>query len=329
MLRLEVAGRPVYLEPDLIAFQLRGRFHVVEIKSFAVIDGQADGEKVAAAAMQSAVYVLALRDLLAELGTGPEAVADTVVLVCPENFSNQPTAALLDVRKQLTVLRRQLARLTRIDALLDALPPELTFDLDLDAGRRAAPAARRAGRRGADGRPPGTRRSAWRPARCASSAATRPAAARRRSAARSARTSAASTGRHRARPGRRHAAARRRPGRDRRRCCGRAARLRRECLGRCRMSTLTALARAQAVAGRRAAGQHGPAPAPHRRPLVLIPLTLAGEAAAPLAAMAGDGPDSGRLLVVGQPAQPGPAVRVRRRAGRGRLGYIERYREPG
>jgi len=132
LLRLQVGGRPVYLEPDLIAFQLRDRFHVVEIKSFSVIDGQADGDKVAAAVIQSAVYVLALRGLLAELGLRPDSVADTVVLVCPENFSNQPTAALLDVRKQLTVLRRQLARLERIDTLVDLLPRTLTFDLRLD-----------------------------------------------------------------------------------------------------------------------------------------------------------------------------------------------------
>jgi hypothetical protein len=33
------------------------------------------------------------------------------------------------VRKQVSVLRRQLARMTRIDALLDQLPPGLTFDL--------------------------------------------------------------------------------------------------------------------------------------------------------------------------------------------------------
>ncbi|HXP20914.1 MAG TPA: hypothetical protein VN840_14825 [Streptosporangiaceae bacterium] len=132
LLRLQVGGRPVYLEPDLIAFRLRNRFFVVEVKSFSVIDGQADGEKVAAAAIQSAVYVMALRDLLAELGLSPDSVADTVVLVCPENFSNQPTAALLDVRKQLTVLRRQLARLERIDTLAELLPPALTFDLRLD-----------------------------------------------------------------------------------------------------------------------------------------------------------------------------------------------------
>jgi hypothetical protein len=133
LLQLRVSGRPVYLEPDLIAFQLGDRFHVVEIKSFAVIDGQADGDKVAAAVTQSAVYVIALRELLAEYRIGPQAVADDVVLVCPENFSNAPTAALLDVRRQITVLRRQLDRLARIETLLDALPLTLTFDLEPDA----------------------------------------------------------------------------------------------------------------------------------------------------------------------------------------------------
>ena len=138
LLRLEVGGRHAFLEPDLIAFQLHGKFHVVEIKSFAVIDGQADGAKVAAAAIQSAVYVLALRDALAEQSIPPDAVADETILVCPENFSNRPVAASLDVRKQLTVLRRQLSRIARIDDLLDLLPPGLTFDLDPDDTRSSA-----------------------------------------------------------------------------------------------------------------------------------------------------------------------------------------------
>jgi hypothetical protein len=132
LLRLEVAGRGVYLEPDLIAFRLHGQFRVVEIKSFAVIDGQADGSAVAAAAIQSAVYVLALRELLAGAGLDPGQVSHDAVLVCPENFANAPTATQLDVRKQLTVLRRQLSRLERIDRLLDEVPPGLTFDLEPD-----------------------------------------------------------------------------------------------------------------------------------------------------------------------------------------------------
>ena len=132
LLRLEVGGRHAYLEPDLIAFQLNGRFHVIEVKSFAVIDGHADGDKVAAAAIQSAVYVLALRQLLAGQGIPADAVADETILVCPRDFSNRPVVAALDVRKQLTVLRRQLARIASIDELLDLLPPTLTFDLDPD-----------------------------------------------------------------------------------------------------------------------------------------------------------------------------------------------------
>jgi hypothetical protein len=125
LLRIEVGGRHVYLEPDLIAFQWKQQFHVVEIKSFPLIDGQADGGKVAAAAIQSAVYVLALRTML---GTQESTVADNVILVCPKDFSNQPTATFVDIRKQLTVLKRQLSRLARIDALLSLLPPTLSLN---------------------------------------------------------------------------------------------------------------------------------------------------------------------------------------------------------
>ncbi|MEU5883368.1 hypothetical protein [Spirillospora sp. NPDC047279] len=130
LLRLEIAGQTAYLEPDVIAFQLGGRFHIIEIKSFAVIDGQAEPEQVAAAARQSAVYVLALRRLLEELGADPGRVSHEVFLVCPENFSNRPAATPLDVRPQLAVLERQLARLTRVDQIVGGLPDDLTFDLE-------------------------------------------------------------------------------------------------------------------------------------------------------------------------------------------------------
>ena len=129
MLRLQVGGHLAYLEPDVVAFQVRGKFHVVEIKSFAVIDGQADEESVAAAAMQAAAYILALQDLLTAESLPAAAVSTDAILVTPENFSRQATATFLDVRKQVSILRRQLARMTRIGALLDELPPGLTFDL--------------------------------------------------------------------------------------------------------------------------------------------------------------------------------------------------------
>ncbi|MEU4214726.1 hypothetical protein [Actinoplanes sp. NPDC026623] len=128
LLTLDVAGQRVFLEPDLIAFQVEGRLHVVEIKSFAIVDGQADSAKVSAAAVQAAVYVLALRRLLEELGHDPELVSHDVVLVCTENFSLNPAAVVLDVRKQLATLKRQLTRLASVSALAAALPASVSFD---------------------------------------------------------------------------------------------------------------------------------------------------------------------------------------------------------
>lgn len=68
------------------------------------------------------------------------------------------------------------------------------------------------------------------------------------------------------------------------------------------MSVLTSLARAVAVE-REAAQPIATVRHVHlaRRPLVLVPLTLAGEANAPLAALVGSAPDAGRLLIVPQP----------------------------
>ncbi|SCG40365.1 hypothetical protein [Micromonospora inositola] len=142
LLGLDVAGQRVHLEPDLVAARLAGRFHVVEIKSFPVIDGQADPVKVSAAAIQSAVYVLALRQLLAAEGHDPEQVSPDVVLVCPRDFANQPVASLLDVRKQLLVLRRQLDRMARIDALLADVPADFTADLTADPATLVAALSR-------------------------------------------------------------------------------------------------------------------------------------------------------------------------------------------
>ncbi len=124
LLTLEVAGQTVFLEPDLIAYQAGSQLQVVEIKSFAIVDGQADGAAVSAAAVQAAVYVLALRRLL-----GDDRVSHEVVLVCPENFSLQPVAVVLDVRKQLSTLRRQLSRLASVSTLIETLPETMSFDL--------------------------------------------------------------------------------------------------------------------------------------------------------------------------------------------------------
>ncbi|MEV0850576.1 hypothetical protein AB0J21_32800 [Streptomyces sp. NPDC049954] len=129
VLRLTVAGHQAYLEPDVIAFQQDGTFHIVEIKSFPVIHGQPDPAKVTAALTQGAAYILALRELLAADGLPEDRVSDTVILINPRNFSLQPTATPYNAYQQVKSLSRHLARLRRLPELLDKLPPGTTFDL--------------------------------------------------------------------------------------------------------------------------------------------------------------------------------------------------------
>ncbi|GAA3762036.1 hypothetical protein GCM10023082_64770 [Streptomyces tremellae] len=145
LLALDVAGSPAYLEPDAVVVDPGGRWTVVEIKSFPVIDGSADAAKVGAAARQSAVYVLALERVA--LRTEDARTGDRALLVCPKDFSNLPTGSVVDVRKQLAVTRRQLDRLTRIEEIADALPEGASFDVsgrsgeELSAAVEALPAA--------------------------------------------------------------------------------------------------------------------------------------------------------------------------------------------
>ncbi|MFJ3218089.1 hypothetical protein ACIPLC_19465 [Kitasatospora sp. NPDC086801] len=143
MLRLDVAGGTAYLEPDAVVVH-GGRCTVVEIKSFPVLDGGADPAKVGAAARQAAVYVLALQQAAAALAGRPLAAdpyteqrlpgspRSSVLLVCPKDFGNRPTAVAVDVRRELATTRRQLSRMTGIDRLLAELPAGADFDLAAD-----------------------------------------------------------------------------------------------------------------------------------------------------------------------------------------------------
>lgn len=150
MLALSIGGNPVYLEPDLVAFQIDDRFHVVEIKSFPIIDGQGESVQVKAATTQAAAYIIALRSMLDEMGVDGDAVSDRVVLVAPKDFSFTPTAAFVDARKQVSTLTRQLARLERIGVILEQVPDDVSFDLGADDdGEPTRPAGELAGALGA------------------------------------------------------------------------------------------------------------------------------------------------------------------------------------
>ena len=124
---LRIGGRTAWLEQDVLAFAVEGHLGVVEIKSFPAIDGRADPDKVSAALRQSAVYLLSVQTLAAELGFGPDAVSTTVLMIVPNNLSFIAVGQPADVAMQVARLKRQIAAAPNVASILESLPHGLTL----------------------------------------------------------------------------------------------------------------------------------------------------------------------------------------------------------
>lgn len=130
MLILDLAGTRVYLEPDALAFRIGDKLELVEIKSYPIIDGQADPAKVSATAGQSAVYLIALRATLEALGFDPDILQWSVILVAPRNFGRFPTAHRVPLKKKALSIQRVLERARPAVDVLSDLPYDFTIDVD-------------------------------------------------------------------------------------------------------------------------------------------------------------------------------------------------------
>lgn len=137
-LQWDFGGAIARLEADGIAWRIGDLIRVIEIKSFPVVDGRADPEKVGGAAWQSAVYVAALVDALEVAGLDPSVVSTEILLICAKNTSLVPTVVKVDVARQVRALRRMLARRATIPTILAALPPGVTLDTDGMSEEQAA-----------------------------------------------------------------------------------------------------------------------------------------------------------------------------------------------
>jgi hypothetical protein len=132
LLRFDLAGVNVNLEPDALAFRVGEKLELVEIKSYPIIDGQADPGKLSATAGQAAVYHMALRGTLERLGFDPELLEWSVILVAPRNFGRTPVAHRIPLKKKSMSLARVLGSVPKTADVLVTLPKTLTFDVDPD-----------------------------------------------------------------------------------------------------------------------------------------------------------------------------------------------------
>jgi hypothetical protein len=146
-LMLPLGDMPAYLEPDLLAYASTGDLSPIEIKSFPCIDGIADPAKTAEAARQTAVYLIALRRVVTDLGQPASRIDTRGLLVMTRDFGLDATGSVLNLRPQVRRLERVLAQFPHVTALaakvptlvaLPAMPDkDATPQQKIEAGRQA------------------------------------------------------------------------------------------------------------------------------------------------------------------------------------------------
>jgi len=133
----DIGGVKAHFEADAVAACQDGRIYVGEVKSFPLVDSQADPEKLSAAVAQAAIYTLLMRETVERLQPGRGDVVSTeALIILPKNVGLQPVATTKDLDRELKRAQRILDAAPRAADLADSLSPDLpTFALVADAQR--------------------------------------------------------------------------------------------------------------------------------------------------------------------------------------------------
>lgn len=135
-----IGGLPARFEADAVAARGDGLIHAGEVKSFPVVDGRGDPDKIGSALDQVAVYILLMKQVIAELGGDPESVSDEALLITPRNVSLRPTLSRMSVHRKVRRIKRLLETVPSSAELVDTLPTGLGFapvaDTKADEGTR-------------------------------------------------------------------------------------------------------------------------------------------------------------------------------------------------
>ena len=140
VLQATIGGVPARFEADALAARFGGPIHAGEVKSFPVVDGRADPEKLAGALNQVAIYILLTKRLVDDLGGNADLVSETAMLITPMNVGLRPTISVKDVSRNVERVERILASIPDVRTIATAIPQDVTFavvaDRSADTNRR-------------------------------------------------------------------------------------------------------------------------------------------------------------------------------------------------
>ena len=141
VLTTSLGGIEAFFEADNVAAAEGGPIRPGEIKSYPVVDGRADPDKVGATLDQLAVYSLLLAEVIVDVGGDPrEHLSSVALLITPKNVGLTPTMSTRDISRQVRRTERLLARLPDPTQLAAAVPAGVSFgsiaDTSTDANQR-------------------------------------------------------------------------------------------------------------------------------------------------------------------------------------------------
>lgn len=122
VLSRSIGGLVSFFEADAVAATFTDDIHVGEIKSFPTVDGQADPEKLGAALAQAAIYILLLKQLVADCGGDPARVSPDALLITTRNTGMQPFMTVKPTGREIDRAARILDSIVPVDDLVAAIP---------------------------------------------------------------------------------------------------------------------------------------------------------------------------------------------------------------
>lgn len=128
VLSSSIGGITGYFEADAVAARFSGPIHVGEIKSFPIVDGRIDSDKLGSALDQVAIYLLLLERLIEELGGDPaKQVSRVAMLITPKNVGLEPALSVKDVGNRMVRVGRLLQQVPNVSDIVSAYPSDLSF----------------------------------------------------------------------------------------------------------------------------------------------------------------------------------------------------------
>jgi hypothetical protein len=140
VLEATVGGVIAHYEADALAARFGGLIHAGEVKSFPVVDGRVDADKLGTALDQVSVYIFLTKCLIDQLGGDHHLVSPVAMIITPRNVALTPTLSTKDVTKRVSRTEKLLASVPDAVSIAEALPEGTDFggvaDQAADANRR-------------------------------------------------------------------------------------------------------------------------------------------------------------------------------------------------